>query len=1001
MDKKLIQSITKLSLGVICLMLFFQINTYAQSGNIVKGKVTDSKTNEAIPGANVIIKGTTTGEMTNENGEYSIKVQQGAVLEFSMVGMTTKEVTVGTQTVINVALDESVTSLTAAVVVGYGSVQKRDLTTAVSNVTSADFLPTAITNPAQLIQGRAAGVSVSSTAPTDPNAGVDLQVRGAASISAGNGPLIVIDNVPGGNLMSINQSDIESITVLKDASSAAIYGTRGANGVILVTTKKGRKGSSTSIDFDTFLSTMTVANRPKVLTAEEFLAHNRGVDLGARVDWYDELVRNFPFEQNWNLALAGGGENSAYRISLNYRDADGLDIATTRKEYAYMANFSHKAFDGLIEFFGNVNQRFAKMTYSNYDAFNQAIQLNPTMPIMDPNNPARYNLPKGYDTWNPIADLNLLQRPAQRKYLNGDLTLKVNILKNLSSQVMVAYQNDDLYEQYFEPFFSAQSRDNGRRGFASQNYNLWENKLLEWVNNYSLRSDNHDLKVMAGFSYQQFVNRGFHAENADFPSEGYTYNNLGQGTWNSKLPGDVVGSWKEKNQLASYYGRVIYTYNDTYIFTGSVRADGSSRFGENNKWGVFPALSGAWRVSNMTFMQNASFVNDLKVRFGWGIAGRQDFANYTALSTYGGAGKYWVDGTWLRVFGPDKNPNADLKWETSHNYNLGFDFSLFNNKLTGSIDIFQRDSKNLIYAYPATIPSLIQESITVNVGSMRGRGIEWNLNWSAVSNDNFSYSTEFLGSYGQTKLLSLSNGTYQRKYIDMYGLPSPGNPGNAIRNEEGKAVGNFFAYRYAGVDDAGNIMLWLRERDAAGNIIVNPDGSLTEKRVAMTGSAKKEEDKEYIGNGIPKVQLSLNNIFTYKNWSLTLFFRSYLFYDILNLKQMYYGLQALPTGVNVLQDAYTRNGHIKGEKEYCDYFLENGNFLKLDVISLGYTFKLPENKYIKNLHLYATCKNAFTITGYTGLDPAQVTITGLEPGIEGKGSYPTARIFTLGVRASF
>ncbi len=968
----------------------------------VRGVITD-KTGEPIIGVNIVLKSNKSiGTTTDMDGNYSIDVPSGAVLEFSYVGFKTKEEKVDSRGTINVVMEEDNQTLSEVVVVGYGTLQKKELTSAVTSVSSKDFIVGATNNAAQLIQGKVAGVSVSSTAPTDPNAGVSLQVRGASSIKSGNGPLIVIDGVPGGDLMNLSQADIESISILKDGSSAAIYGTRGANGVILVTTKKGARGEGvTTVDFDSYIATMAVAARPKLLSKKEFLSYGRDKDMGADTDWFDHLLRKSPFEQNYNLALSGSNKNSSFRAAVNYRTAEGLDISTDRKEYGYRFNFSHKALDGILEVFGNAAQRFADMNYTNYGAFNQAMQLNPTMPIMDPEQPTRYYLPLGYDTWNPVANLSLNKRGGERKYLTGDITFKVNILPNLSTQVLLAYQNNDRFDYYFEPSTSAESRDNGRKGFARRNYDLWQDRTLEWTANYYLTKDKHDMKVLAGYSYQDFTSSGFRAENANFSSDAFMYNKLSNGTWDKNTPGQMMDSWKGMNQLAALFARVNYSYDDTYLLSASVRYEGSSKFGKDNKWGAFPAASAGWRISNMSFMKDIRNIDDLKLRFGFGIAGRQDFDRYTSLATYSGAGQWLADGQWIQVFGPGNNPNPNLGWEKAINYNLGVDYSFFNGRLNGSVDFFLRQSRDMIYNYTAPVPPLISSEIWMNVGKTESKGVEMSINWDAIRGKEFNYSLNFIGSYTDSRVVSLSNEVFKRPFFNHYGLPSPGNPGDAFRTQEGKPIGSFYGYKYAGVTDDGKIMLWLRERDENGNIKRDDKGNLTEKRVAMVGSSKREEDKDFIGNGVPKVQLSLNNTFTYKGFDLSLFFRSYLGYDILNLKQMYYGLQAVP-GVNLLTDAYGRNAHIKGEKEYCDYFLENGNFLKLDVVTLGYTFSgnnLP--KFFKGLRLYASVKNALTITGYRGYDPSQVSITGLEPGIEGKDAYPTARTFTFGVKVNF
>jgi len=953
-----------------------------QSTRSISGTVKDNK-GIPIPGATIIVKGTTIGVTTSLDGIFTLKLPANAkTIVFTFVGMKSQEIEVGTKTTFPVVLLDETFGLDEVVVIGYGSLQKKELTSSITSVSSKDFLEGSANNAMQVINGKVAGLSVSSSAPSDPNAGVSLQIRGASSIKAGTGPLVVIDGVPGGDLSTIVQQDIESISVLKDASSAAIYGTRGANGVIIVTTKKGTRNDKVSVVYDSYVSTMTVARKPEILSADEFLEKKRDVDLGARTDWYSELIRKTPIENNQFLSVSSGTQNTSYRASVNYRKADGIDIASGREEYGVRLNFSQKALDGKFELIGNVANRYTKEKYTDYGAFNQAMQLNPTMPVYDPTDPNKYFLPYGYDTYNPVAKLKLDQNGAERKFLNADLTFKFNILDNLNTQIMIAQQTTDKDENIFSPSTSAESRDGNRRGRAERRYEKWNDRTFEWTTNYSLDIDAHKLKLLAGYSYQDFTNSGLWAKNFDFPSDALTYNALGEGLYLKDGKADM-NSWKGKNQLAAVFGRVNYSFDDIYLFSASLRYEGSSKFGTNNKFGLFPAVSAGWRLSKMEFLKSSTFVNDLKLRAGFGVAGREGFDRYTSPATYSGAGRYLAEGAWLKVFGPANNPNPDLKWEKAINYNVGLDFTLFNSRLSGALDIYQRMSKDMIYNYDAPVPPMIQDQIWVNVGTTQNRGIELNLDYQVIKKENFSYDINMVGSYNKSIIKSLSNDRYNRPFFDDYGLPSPGNPGNAYRNMEGHELGSFYGLRYAGLDDQGRFLIYNK----AGEKILS--------------TLRTEEDKAFIGNGIPKLQLSMNNIIRYKNFDLTLYFRGYFNYDILNLKQMYYGLQSV-SNVNLLKDAFTRNAAIKSEKEYSDYFLEKGDFLKLDVVNLGYNLDLKEkSKYISNLRLYVAVKNVFTITNYTGLDPAQVQINGLQPGIEDKGSYPTVRSFTLGLKASF
>ena len=376
------------------------------------------------------------------------------------------------------------------------------------------------------------------------------------------------------------------------------------------------------------------------------------------------------------------------------------------------------------------------------------------------------------------------------------------------------------------------------------------------------------------------------------------------------------------------------------------------------------------------------WLDDLKFRVGYGVSGRHNFSPYQSLETYAGAGKVMVDGKWIQVCGPSNNPNPDLRWEKSLHTNIGAEAILFNSRLMLSLNLFKRTTKDLLFVYNAIKPPMIHDNITTNVGTIDSKGLEWEMNWLPVRTKNFQYSASLTGSLLSSTLKSLSNNRFKLGYTYLYDLPTPGLPGPAIRLEEGKPIGSFFGWRYAGTDSEGNILVWSK------------DG----RKIPTT--ERTEEDKDFIGNGVPKVQLSFSHTFTWKNFDLQLFFTSWLGYDLLNLKQMYYGLKNVPV-INLLEDAYTRNDAIKGDKIYCDYFLENGNFLKLEELTLGYKIPLPDNKWIQSLRCYFSVNNVFTLTGYTGGDPANINVNGVEPGIETTSIYPVARTFTLGLSVQF
>ncbi len=971
--------------SVALLFMFSPLSLMAQDVRVT-GKVTASN-GEVLPGVTILLKNTQISTTTDQEGNFAINVPNArGTLVVSYVGYAEQEINVNNRAVINITLEQSQTSLNEVVVVGYGTVQKRELTSAVTTVRSKDFVPGAVNSPMQLIDGRVSGVTVSNPAAADPNRGTDVQIRGAASFAAGNSPLIIIDGMPGGDLRNLAQQDIESITVLKDAASAAIYGSRGANGVILVETKKGKAGRVV-VTYDSYVEHDRVANKPDILSPEEFLAKNRDVDRGARTNWYDELIRENNFGQNHFLSVAGGSTNTIFRISGNYRTKEGIDIATDRKEYGFRGNFHQKAIDGFLEVMGNISYRIANEEYTNYGAFQQAVKLNPTIPIYDPNNPRKFNTLQGFDTYNPIQDLMARDNGADQTYSIVDFTFRLNLLKNLSTDLKVARQGRDMWRREYYTTEAAESINNSRRGRARLQNEKWTDYTLEWTGNYATSIGAHDFKIVGGYSYQEFNNYGFWAENMNFPSEAFTYNNLDAGDWNRQDGRLGMDSWRSKEKTIAFLSRATYDFDDTYFLTASLRYEGNSKFGANNKWGLFPSVSAAWRISNLGAFSNIDAIDDLKLRFSYGVTGRSGFGRYTALARYTGYGRYLNDeGQWIQVYGPGNNYNPDLRWEKAIAYNLGLDFELFGRRLSGSLDAFLRKGSDLINDYNVPVPPYLHDRMFVNVGTQSNRGIELTLNYDVVRSKNFNYSTNIVASYAKSRMDEFSNESFIGDRRNLGSLPSPGNPGEAYRLEEGVEIGSFFGYRYAGVNDEGKILIWK-------------DGVVGKEAIIASSEAVADRDKTYIGHGMPRYELAWGHNLQFNRFDLTAFFRGRFDYQIINLYQMYYGLQAEPN-VNLLTDAYEKNGHITSGKVITDYFLESGDYFKLDNITLGWSPNIKVNK-INSLRLYATVKNVFTITNYSGLDPTTVGVTGLTPGYGDLNVYPIARNFTLGAQITF
>jgi len=975
-----------LKCGVLLLAALMTVSAVLAQSKSVSGSVTDETTGEKMFNVSIRIKGTTTGTLTKQDGTFKLTVPgDDAILVFSSIGYESQEISVAGKTTLDIAMKTNVNSLNDVVVVGYGTVQKRNLTSAVATISSKDFLQGGYNSPMQMIEGKVAGLTVSNPAAGDPNRGTDIQIRGASSLNAGNGPLIIIDGMPGGDLRNIALQDIESITVLKDAAAAAIYGSRGANGVVLVTTKQAKAGN-VSVTYDSYFEHDVVANKPDILSAEEFLDKGRDTDRGARTNWYDELIRTDNFGQNQLLAVGGGNENSMFRISGNFRTKTAIDIATERKEYGYRANFRQKALKGKLIFSGNLSQRTAKEEYTNYDAFKQAVKLNPTLPVMDPDDPTMFNTFQGYDTYNPVQDLLARENGADQNYSIIDLNARLNILSNLSTEIKLAKQSREMLRREYYTSKSAESILNDRTGRARLQNERWNDYTLEWINNYNTRIDKHEIDVMAGYSYQEFVTQGFWAENMDFLSDAFSYNNLEAGQWNREEGRLGMDSWKSKEKLIAFLGRLNYNFDGKYFLSASFRYEGNTKFGVDNKWGLFPAVSAAWRVSSLPFLEGSKTVNDLKLRASYGETGRSGFARYTSLARYGGYGRYLNDeGEWIQVYGPANNYNPNLRWERAISYNIGVDFSLFDNKLSGNLDFFDRRSNGILDNYDVPVGPYLHEQMFVNVGTTSAKGVELLLNWNVYNSRNFSYSTTIAASYAKSKLVSWSNNEFQGNYRYLQDLPSPGNPGPAYRLDPGTELGSFYGYKYAGVDEDGKILVWK-------------DGVVGKEKIIASSEANGDRDRTYIGHGAPRYELGWGNTLRYKSLDLNLFFRGRFDYQVLNLYQMYYGLQAEP-GINLLKDAYTRNGHITSGKVITDYFLENGDYFRLDNLTLGWNPKFKTD-FIKNARIYGSIRNVFTVTKFTGLDPTAIGVVGLTPGYGALDVYPVTRTYTIGLQVT-
>lgn len=991
-----------LKFRLICLttLMVMAIQSIVAQTINVSGTVTDP-TGEPLIGVTIMPVGSQGGTTTNIDGEYTISVESNATLKFSYVGFETVEEKVNGRTKIDVVLKENSELLDEVVVIGYGTMDKKEVTAAVSHIGEKDFLSVSSIDPSMMIQGKVPGVSITNTGAGDPNNPASIQIRGVSSRSAGLGPLIVIDGVPGGSLTNLNPNDIASFDILKDGAASAIYGTRGSNGVILVTTKKGTKDGSIHTTYSATFAWDRINRELDMMNAQEYRDvrlgwGDRGIDLGGDVDWLGAVSRT-GFTMQHTLSLSGGNDKTNYRVSVDYRDANGVDLRSSRKEYGARASLMHTTKGGLFTINLNIAPRIVSRDNSDWSVFRNAIEANPTTPIMDPQNPTQYyNFQGQVVSFNPVELQKLEKNHTDSKLLDWDGTIKVNLLpllakkdigsQNLSTQIMLADHEYSSNDSWFRPSTSTLAINSGYQGEASQAYSKERQYVLEWLANYSGQfADKHNVKAMIGYSYQYSKYNGFSAENKDFPNDGLGSDNLGSGEYGLEEGQVGMSSYKNDAKLIAFFGRVSYDYEGKYLLTASLRHEGSSKFGKNHKWGDFPAVSIGWRISQESFMHNLDWLNDLKIRADYGVTGNQDFGSYNSLNTMQGFGYYFYNGKYFQVWGPSKNVNPDLKWEKGKNWNIGVDFALFNNLLTGSLNYFNRTQQDLLGNYKVPVPPYLFDETFVNVGTMKNTGFEFDLNFNVVNTKNFHYDFNLIGTWMSNKFVDFSNSDYIGQ--DFYNEVSTTDPYpfyTLQRIEKGKPLGNFYMWKYAGHTTDGDWLVY----DHEGDII--------------RASQASDEDRQIVGNGMPKFTMSTSHNFRYKNFDLSLFFRGAFGFDIFNIHDFYYGTRNF-TG-NVLKKAYGKNFDINPDANpvVCDYFLERGDYFKLDMITLGYTLPLPKARFIDSIRVYGTVKNVFTITKFSGVDPSSYQANGLTPGAQGDRTYfPTTRQFIFGLQLDF
>lgn len=974
-------------LSCFLVLLCSASTVFGQTKKTVSGSVKSSDTQSPIEGASVVVSGTGTGAVTNAKGVFTIQVSGTASrLTVTAIGYDTTEVAVTSDTLTVLLAKGKANVLNDVVVVGYGTQRRENLTSAVTQVNARDFTAGGARNALDLVQGKVAGLTITRTSGTNPNSGPSIQLRSVGSINGSNSPLVVIDGVPGGNLDLLQQSDIESITVLKDGSAAAIYGTRANGGVILVTTKRGGAGDP-QYSYNGYVRKEYLYRYPEVLSAGDYRQKiSDGVisddnDKGNSTDWFDELINHNNITHYHNIAMTGGNAKTNYRASLYYSNLEGIGKANSREQYGVDANIYHRALKDRL-----TTQVLLKLNYNRANLLGGSnwedalFRDNPTQSPYDSTNAGGY--------WNDNQVTNVISRLNQQTSLRDQQTSlaqfrsTLNIIRGLNGTVTGSIQRNQYLDNQYNLLNSQPSQndgDNPNGGYAYKGSYLSKDYLFEGYLDYtSSFSRDHIIKAIAGYSYQYHNEESFYASNRGFSADETGNNDLGAGTALGQGFGDEYSD-KYDNTLISFFGRLDYSYRDKYLVEFVLRHEGSTVFGENNRWGNFPAVSAGWLLTKESFMQNVKAINNLKIRAGYGITGNQSFANGTYPFVTLGTGGYYLypDGSWRQTYGPSLNYNPDLRWERKKELNLGLDFGLFRNKLSGSFDYFDRKTDGLVIQARVEQPSNVASSTLLNVGELGSNGVELALSTTPVQTKNFNWRIDVTGSHARTKLLKYTNGNYLSGG-DIGGYGALGNAYNYIY--PGDYIGQFYGKQFAGFDDNGK---WL---------FYNADGK------PVSSSDVSVNDQTHIGNAIPKYYASLTNTFTYKNLSLRIFFRGKFGYDILNTLDLSYGNKyTLPN--NVLKSAFTTYNQLNDTYQYSNYYLQKGNYVKLDEVTFSYN--IPLRNGIKNMSVYVTGTNLWLITKYKGNDPDFVEDTGLFPGIDGRSIYPSTHSVLVGVNMNF
>ena len=942
-------------------VFFLLCSTVMLAQNKVSGTVLDA-TGEPLIGVSVLEAGTSNGVVTDFDGNFTLTVKQGAQLTFSYVGYTPQ--TLAARNGMKVTLQEDNTVLNEVVVVGYGTMRRKDVTSSITTVKAEDLNRGVFTDPGQMLQGKVPGLVISSTA--DPNGGATITLRGASTLRSGAmSPYYVIDGIPGVDPSTVAPDDIESIDVLRDATATAIYGSKAANGVIIITTKKGAE-EKTNVSYNGYVAIDNILKKYDVASAADLrdYATKNGVALkdgGASTNWQDEVLRT-AISHNHNVSISGGNGRTSYMVSGNLMKRQGVIKETGMDRFNVRSLISTKLLKDRLSISMGLNSMYGKhfgvptgdKGASVLDAMNY---FSPTNPIK--NADGSWSTGAGSKNYNPLALMyeDTSETIWKRNQFVGKATLE--ILKGLLWNVNYSWSN---YQSTYSGYNTRNSQIEGignKNGQASRNTYFGHEQTFETYLNYGFTAGKHKVDLMAGYSWEQKKNNdGFGLTVEGYYNDDLTWYNMSYAQTILGVQNSVSSGYVENVKNISFYGRVNYSFDGRYMLQATIRRDGSSVFGKNNRWGTFPSISGAWNITEEAFMKNQNLFSNLKLRAGYGVSGNaMGFDVYSSYVTYGATGTFVYDGKTYRTYGATKNANPDLKWETTSMLNVGLDFGFLKNRINGTIEVYHKKTKDLIWGYPVPTTQYVYGWMDANVGEMTNKGIEFTINIDAIRTKDFNWMTTFNLSHNKNTVDKMQNDQFHTTNLtqgdpDVAGVSANG---WTQRIMEGESIGTFYTYMYAGTVNGRSEYYVLDENGNKTGETTNNPGL---KDRAITGCAQ------------PKLTAGWNNSFSYKNWSLNAFITGVFGNDVYNSPRAHYtSAQMFSDGKNVLKEFLSNPAGDASGSLPSDRFIEKGTYVRLQSLSLSYTFRNCFNNWIQDLTLYGTANNLLTITSYKGLDP--------------------------------